>query len=258
MDDNNGLTVPQDWDEYYGVNALARLEKFHLPNYINEIIDNEIFKKTPGKIFELGCGASQLLVKISEHDWEISGIDFNKKAIESLGYYCKKNNRKHGKFICSEIFDYDCSQLAGEYDIIISSGFLEHFHNPENIIKKWKVILKPGGRIISMIPNLLSINARLLKKYDRKTWDIHVVYDAEQLDQVHVNAGMKIQKPAHYTGGYDVNMLIPWEKIKGQHSLYVYKLLRYIASLAGSPLNMVYKNDSILVNPLIYGVYVNE
>lgn len=254
----NGLTIPQDWNEYYGSNTLARLEKFNLPYYLLEIMNNEVFSKKIGKIFELGCGASQLLVEASSYDWEVSGIDFNNKSIDILEYFLEREERKIGEFICDDIFDYDCSPLADKYDIIISSGFLEHFNNPEDIIKKWRVILKPGGRIISMIPNLLSTNAKLLKKYDNKIWDIHVVYDPEQLDEMHINAGLKIHKSATYCGGYDVNMLIPWDKIKENNSLYVFKLLKYFGSFIGYFANVLCKNDSKRVNPIIYGVYINE
>jgi 2-polyprenyl-3-methyl-5-hydroxy-6-metoxy-1,4-benzoquinol methylase len=48
-----------------------------------------------------------------------------------------------------------------QFDLLVSAGFLEHFQDPVPILSRWADVLKPTGFVVSAIPNLHSINARI-------------------------------------------------------------------------------------------------
>lgn len=249
---SDGLTNFQDWNNYYGEDYF---ENKYIPTHMIPILNKEIWCYEPGKLFELGCGSSLYLVKSALKGWEVSGIDFNKKAIEALKNYLQSKGVKMRQLIFNDVFDYDCTSLANKYDFLVSFGFLEHFRNPEDILRKWCVILKPGGKVISVIPNLMSLNAKLLRRYDFKLWQKHITITPVQLDKIHLNAGLWIKKPAIYAGSYDLDMLIPWNKIGEKCPLFVLKLLRYSGTFIAYCLKSFFKDNYRLINPVIYGVY---
>jgi len=249
---SDGFTNPQDWNSYYG---KEHLERSNIPTYMIFILNKEVWCYKPGKLFELGCGSSLYLAKSALSGWEVSGIDFNKKAIESLKNYLQNKGVKFGHLIFKDVFDYDCTLLANKYDFLVSFGFLEHFRNPENILRRWCVILKPGGRVISVIPNLMSLNAKLLKRYNFQLWRKHIIITPLQFDRMHLDAGLRIIRPAIYTGGYDLDMLIPWNKIREKYPLFILKLLRYFGTFIAYYFKIFFKDNHRLINPIIYGVY---
>jgi 2-polyprenyl-3-methyl-5-hydroxy-6-metoxy-1,4-benzoquinol methylase len=40
------------------------------------------------------------------------------------------------------------------FDVVLSGGFIEHFTDVAAIVQKHLQLLKPGGRLVVMIPNL--------------------------------------------------------------------------------------------------------
>lgn len=249
------LTAPEDWNSFYD---SRELRKTRIPSYVKFILDEDIWSNTPGKIFELGCGASPLLAKSAILGWEIAGIDFNKKAIELLRTFLTKEGLQTGILIHGNILTYDCRLLENKYDVLISSGFLEHFKSPSDVLRKWSQVLKQKGKVISFVPNLVSFNAKLLKIYDIDLYNKHIVILPHQLDRIHLDAGLSVKKSAIYTGGYDALMLIPWAKIREKiNSLIVFKLLQYFSfHIVAKCLELLLPyNNAKIWNPIIYGVY---
>jgi SAM-dependent methyltransferase len=210
-----------------------------------------------GKVFEIGCGASSILLKCALLNWEVSGIDYQSTSLSLLEKCLHRNDIEPGILIHGDVFEYDPTTLYNSFDLMMSYGFFEHFKNPTYILKRWSPILKEGGFIITEIPNLFSFNAWFLKKCDKQTWDNHIAYTPNQIDQFHIDAGLEIVEKAFYTGGYDVNMLFPWDKVMEKiDNKIIYKLTRYFSYFCVDKfLNLLPKNNKKFYNPLIVGVY---
>jgi hypothetical protein len=144
--------------------------------------------------------------------------------------------------------------------LLVTHGFLEHFNNPSVIISKWVNILKEGGNVISAIPNLFSINSFFLKKFDKETWNQHVFYSPQDLESIHVNAGLKVIQRANFFGKYDVHLLIPWEEIqKIITNKIIFKLIKYFSVFCiEKVLHLIPKKGLRLFNSMIVGVYQKE
>lgn len=248
----NRLTHSSDWDEYYQGRGISS----ELPSYLEKILVEQIWSLPPGKVFELGCGLSPFLIRSAILGWCVCGIDFNRFAINELEDYFERRGLKHEKFIYGNITTIDLDTLDSDYDLLVSFGVLEHFKHPERIIQKWKYILKPGGLFLSVVPNLFSVNARLLKKYDPELWKKHIVISAQQLHDIHVQSGLKEVERACYAGSFDIDMLIPWNRLKGKWPLPIIKFLRYTGTAISKVLELTRVGGSnIYISPIIYGIY---
>ncbi|MEM7074438.1 MAG: class I SAM-dependent methyltransferase [Pseudomonadota bacterium] len=95
------------------------------------------------------------------------------------------------------------------YDVILLGHVLEHVDNPQHILARAKLWLKPGGRIVCSVPNCRSLHRQaavimglLETEQDMSEKDIHHghrrVYGPETLRADFVRAGLRVD----YFGGY--------------------------------------------------------
>lgn len=247
------LTDAADWDSYYEGLDVSRLDTLsRLPSVFDTLLSGRT-----GSVFELGCGGSPLLARCARAGWSVSGVDFSKPSLVCLERYLTQHQLAAGNFLCGDIFQIEPNELSESVDFLVSAGFLEHFKNPAPILKKWSTVLKADGQVISAIPNLLGANARVFAHYDPVFWNQHVVFDPAAVDQMHVDAGLRIVQKAQYLGRYDIHMLIPWTKISARFphpQLYrLFKLATYFG--IGLPLSRLPLEPSRRLAPYIVGVY---
>jgi len=249
----NALTDSRIWDRHYRGRDLEAIE---LDTQRPSLIDHHLLQG-PGTLFELGCGGSHMLTRSALLGWEVSGIDFHPPSVELLRQYLEIKGWFYRHLITADALTYDCEPLRDSFDMLVSFGFLEHFKNPAVVLEKWATTLRPGGRVISAIPNLFSINAMIFKYLDREYWGKHIAWTPEQLDDIHRQGGLVVEKNAEYTGKYDIQMLIPWGKIhqKLKHTT----LIRVVRGLAhygvGKSLAALPARGLKRINSLVMGVY---
>ncbi len=253
---SNALTQQEDWKGYYSSRrpeGLARLAG--VPSIIDEYLEGK-----PGRIFELGCGGSPLLARSTRFDWEVGGIDFLPESIDILREYLSRERCRVRDLVCGDVLSYDFSSLAGQYDCLVSFGFVEHFTDPGSILNRWKGILRRDGLVITCIPNLFSMNALLLKWLDPDLWAQHVRYAPQDMDRFHAEAGLAPVRPARYLGRYDIHMLVPWDRIKqAVGRRWIFRMIKNLAYFGiGIPLSALPKSGLRLVNAVVMGVYANR
>jgi SAM-dependent methyltransferase len=133
-----------------------------MPDYIEVVYNEKVRPKTeyparlasylfsrynmqPGqKFLEPGCGRGEFLRQFHALGLDVQGIDASPVA---------------GKFLPEveiRICDLEREKTTYEsdyFDIIYSKSLLEHFHHPETFIKEMYRILKPGGLILTLVPD---------------------------------------------------------------------------------------------------------
>jgi SAM-dependent methyltransferase len=82
--------------------------------------------------------------------------------------------------------------LLGACDFGVSFGVAEHFEDTTECLGAFRRFLKPGGILITVIPNLAGLAGTLQKHLDRKIYDIHVPLDDRALADAHRRAGMHV------------------------------------------------------------------
>jgi len=117
-----------------------------------DYILGRINAKKGSKILEIGCGTGEisfLLAKKSQA--EVLGTDICKPFIEQAK---KKYHLKNLRF---EVRDFNNPKLlkARKFDFVVGNGILHHlYHNLDSAIPSIRRLLKPGGRIVFLEPNI--------------------------------------------------------------------------------------------------------
>jgi len=115
-----------------------------------------------GKLLDVGCGDGRFLRHAKEQGFEVWGIDFDKKSVESA----KRNLGIDTIFAMSleEFYEY-AKEKNLKFDVITFFEVLEHQDKPREFLEMVKGLLKEGGYIAGSVPNRESMFIELLR-YD--------------------------------------------------------------------------------------------
>jgi len=112
----------------------------------------------PGRVLDVGCGNGSFLELMRSAGWDIAGLDPDPKAAklaaERLG-----TNIRTGE-LNSESFA-PCS-----FDAVTLHHVIEHVFDPIELMADCRRILKPGGHLVLITPNLSSAG----HKWFRANW----------------------------------------------------------------------------------------
>jgi len=102
-----------------------------------------------GRVLELGCGMGHLLAWLSDR-YHVFGCDINPWALSQA-----RRNVPQGDFLLlSGNEPYAFPEAA--FDIVIAKHVVEHLSHPEQAIAEMSRVLKAGGVLILVTPNLSS------------------------------------------------------------------------------------------------------
>lgn len=155
---------------------------------------------------EVGCGGSVWLPYFGKYlKCEVWGIDYSESGV-SLALRNLEAEGVSGTIIMGNLFDNQ--ELPKRFfNIVWSSGFIEHFKDTRYAVGKLSKFLKPGGVIITLVPNLGGVVGRFHKVVDRVVYDTHIKIDPQILDAVHTNAGLEAVVSARYLGVFSIGVV---------------------------------------------------
>ena len=108
-----------------------------------------------GKVLDLGCGNGTYLAIMKYLGWEVAGVEIDPKAAEITK--------------CQGIPMYvgdlrTAPSPPGYFDLVTMSHVIEHVPDPIQFIRTAIHFLKPGGRLVIVTPNLLSLGSKIFKE----------------------------------------------------------------------------------------------
>lgn len=98
-----------------------------------------LFKKTRGKVLDFGCGIGEMLYLFPNG----VGVDNNRYCVE----YCKSKG-----FKCFLGSAERIPFKGNSFDTLLCFHVLEHLKDANKAIKEIKRVLKPGGKLILVVP----------------------------------------------------------------------------------------------------------
>lgn len=151
------------------------------------------------KLLEIGCGNSSWLPYFSKQfGFDIYGIDYSEEGCDQAEKILKRENVE-GTIYCTDAFN-PAEDLYSEFDVVTSFGVAEHFSDTASTLEAFSKFLKPGGLLITTIPNMSGLNGWLHKSMNRALYDIHVPIDRDQLAAAVQSAGLKEVTTKYYIG----------------------------------------------------------
>ena len=190
--DLKGLTDSGYWDSIWKkVKKLPAVntKTSFVDKQISTIIQKEIIDKPNVKICQLGCGTGKWLKFLVENITKISeiwGLDFAPSAVE-LSIKNLKSTKTNIPFhvISGDILSLPAPFNGKTFDFIFSIGVFEHFFNWEEVIKLSSLCLKPGGKMLTVIPNLEGLNGLIMKRFNPQSYARHIVISPEELERAY-------------------------------------------------------------------------
>lgn len=135
-------------------NSLSRLVDYGRKIYnlfFFKLIKRYLTKQS--SMLELGCGTSTLSLMVATEIKELIGLDISEEALKISEANARSKNISNMKFIKG-----DCTNVPYEnrFDFVWSQGLIEHFDNPESIVREHFKATKTGGITLIAVPYLYS------------------------------------------------------------------------------------------------------
>lgn len=133
-----------DWDDHFvneTVEEQLELTSFEetLPLFVKHLTKNE-------RIIDLGCGLGKHLIYWHNRNYDIIGIDSERRCIDRIGRFSRSVDARVGDVLSLPFDD-------GSFGFAISYGVLEHFANgPSDALREMGRVLRTGGKAFISVP----------------------------------------------------------------------------------------------------------
>ncbi len=140
--------IERSWDkssEGYDYLIQKQLSSYKTVTYWSRMLEVLIGKK-PKRVLEIGCGPGFMSIIASRLGYDVKAVDGSEGMLEIAKSNFEKNNCK----VETQLEDAVCLPDEEEetYDAIISRDVVWNLYDPEKALKRWKELLKPGGKVI--------------------------------------------------------------------------------------------------------------
>jgi SAM-dependent methyltransferase len=100
-----------------------------------------------GRLLDVGCGNGPFLAAFNEYapGWRLAGSDLDARCREAV-------ERNPG---VETLFEGPVGRVPGSFDLISMIHVLEHVPGPRETLEQIRTKLRPGGRLLVEVPNLL-------------------------------------------------------------------------------------------------------
>lgn len=188
------LTSVDYWDTIYGKNSSihkkagespSRLKRFlkHLTrDYANGFLLHETLlahfvpKGGDIKTLEIGCApGGNLLYFRNNFGHQIWGVEYAPNGATATRQRFAAEGVDPSHVIEADLFDEEFQRAhEGGYDLVYSEGLIEHFDDPAQVVRDHLRLLKNGGYLYILIPNLAgAVNRGLANFFDKNAFVIH-------------------------------------------------------------------------------------
>jgi len=109
-----------------------------------------------GRAIEIGCGSARLLARLGlTRQYELTAVDSSLEALKGASQTSVVSGVSM-HLVCADAAHLPAK--SGSFDVVLSGGLLEHFHDPVPLLKEMVRILRPGGLLYAdIVPRKLSL-----------------------------------------------------------------------------------------------------
>jgi 2-polyprenyl-3-methyl-5-hydroxy-6-metoxy-1,4-benzoquinol methylase len=185
-----------------------------LENYINRRFHQlfmtwfETSEAPSMRLLEVGCAKSSWLPYFAkEFGFSVCGIDYSPNGCQMAREVLQANG-VDAEIVCANFFSPPAKML-GTFDVVVSFGVVEHFDDTASCLRAVSLFLRPGGLLITNIPNMVGWIGSIQKLVNKPVYDIHQLIDPARLREAHESAGLNILECDYFVcTNFGVNNLV--------------------------------------------------
>jgi len=111
-----------------------------------------------GKLLDVGCGAGQMIERLNGLGWDATGVDPDTNAVQHAQAMGRPVTRAGVESL---------REMPGGLDAVTVYHVIEHVYDPVEVLSDVHRLLKSGGRVVIVTPNMLSLASRIYGKHWR-------------------------------------------------------------------------------------------
>lgn len=141
------------------------------------------------RLIELGAGNTRYLPLLAGLGYQVAGLDYSpggvamaRRNLEAAGV--------DGDIREADLFDPPGDWL-GRFDVVSTFGVAEHFEDTNMAISAFARYLAPGGRMLTVIPNMRGLPGVAQRFLDRDVYEKHVPLTPDQLAAAHERVALE-------------------------------------------------------------------
>jgi 2-polyprenyl-3-methyl-5-hydroxy-6-metoxy-1,4-benzoquinol methylase len=118
------------------------------PNFYRKYADTLGYGKSGARVLDVGCGAGQVVARLTEAGFEAHGVDVSEPNIARARKFvdrCQIYDGRHLPF------------TNNHFASVGALNVLEHVEEPEAFIAELVRVVEPGGRLVISSPNFLRV-----------------------------------------------------------------------------------------------------
>jgi 2-polyprenyl-3-methyl-5-hydroxy-6-metoxy-1,4-benzoquinol methylase len=175
--------------QYYPSNYYFSWEQSSEPLSWDEILRRRAYQLTakakwldmqPGRLLDVGAQKGEFVWHMRSKGWQAEGIEVD-AAIPNPG----NQPIRYGDFLTLDLG-------SGEWDAVTFWAVLEHVHSPKDFVRRASELLRPGGRLVGLVTNFNSIQARWYRADD---YPRHLtVFTANSLRRLCASHGLTVSR----------------------------------------------------------------
>lgn len=125
---------------------------------VHTVIVNQLRDLLPGAtVLDVGCGPGRLALMAATFARRVEGIDFAEEAIHMARLNAQSCRLTNAVF---SVADFDDFETAEHYDLVLSTGVVEHVDDPLETLGKIRGVLTPGGTAVISCPNFMNFRGQ--------------------------------------------------------------------------------------------------
>jgi 2-polyprenyl-3-methyl-5-hydroxy-6-metoxy-1,4-benzoquinol methylase len=149
-------------------------------------------------VLEVGAGNSAVLTLLARRyagRARFTGLDYAPTGCRMLAERAGREGAEV-EVLQQDLFD-PAPALEHRFDLVYSIGVVEHFTDVTRVLEAKRRLVRPGGLIYTLIPNMRGAIGALTRHYNRRIYDLHVAHDLASLRQGHEAAGLEVLRASH-------------------------------------------------------------
>ena len=164
---------------------LLSIEDFELEPLLSKILSHA------HSVLEIGCGSSYWLPYFEKAlRLEAAGIDFSPIQCD-ISRRLLAGEGATATVKCRDFRDPP-QEWIGHFDAVFSAGVVEHFNDTSGTLKAFARYIRPGGLMITTVPNLSGIWGSLTSAICHSVLKVHNVFPLSALIAAHREANLRI------------------------------------------------------------------